>query len=128
MPARSPSKEELAATFTGVVVESLSVKQDFGTSTIGCRECGDTLSTGDAVTVALSCYEDHSWEMEAIHCAEHDVDSVAETMGVRAENQAIVEATLESTGYHPPRGQFQPDALTLGGVAILDHSPTGDGY
>lgn len=123
--------EDLVRQFTGLVVESLAVKQDFGTATIGCRRCsenGTTLTAGDRVSVALSCYENYSWEIEGVYCPDHAVDSVAETMGVRAERQAIVSAVLESTGYHPPRGNFQPDALTLGDVEILDVSPTSDGY
>jgi hypothetical protein len=124
------SEQELAELFTGMVVESLALKQDFGASTIGCRACStdSTLSAGDSITVTLSCYEDHSWEMEGIYCDDHAVDSVAETMAVRAEQQAVVAAVLESTGYMPPRGSFEPDALTLGAVEIVDYSPTGEGY
>lgn len=123
--------EDLVREFTGLVVESLSVKQDFGSSTIGCRRCSEnrtTLSAGDRVSVALSCFEDYSWEIEGIYCLDHAVNSVTESMDVRAERQAIVKAVLESTGYHPPRGNFQPGALTLGAVEILDFSPTADGY
>jgi hypothetical protein len=80
------------------------------------------------VTVPLSCYEDHSWEMEGVYCDDHAVDSVERTMGIRAENQAVIAATLEASGYHPPKGDFEPDALTLGAVDILDYSPTADGY
>jgi hypothetical protein len=128
--ARSLSERELRSLFTGRVVESLAVKQDFATGTIGCRDCaGDgTLRSGDRVTVSLTCYEDHSWEMEGVYCVEHAVDSVAETMGVRAENQAVIAATLEASGYHPPKGDFEPDALTLGAVEVLDYSPTAAGY
>jgi len=129
--ARRHTEAELARRFTGLVVESLAVKQDFGTATVGCRMCDSdrsSLTSGDRVSVALSCYEDHSWEIEGVYCSEHAVESVAETMGVRAERQAIVRAVLESTGYHPPSGNFQPDALTLGEVEIVDFSPTADGY
>jgi hypothetical protein len=124
------SEAALRELFTGRVVESLAVKQDFGTGTVGCRDCtdGGALSAGDRVTVALTCYEDHSWEMEGVYCESHAVDSVAATMGVRAENQAVVAAVLEAAGYHPPKGDFEPDALTLGAVEILDYSPTADGY
>ena len=128
MPDYSLSEADLISLFTGRVVESLAVKQDFGNASIGCRSCARTLGSGDRVTVALSCYEDHSWEMEGVYCEADAVDSVAETMGIRAENQAVVAATLEQTGYHPPKGNFQPDALTLGAIEILDYSPTADGY
>jgi hypothetical protein len=130
MSDRSAEEEALIREFTGLVVESLAVKQDFGSATIGCRDCedGPALSAGDEVTVALSCYEDHSWEMEGVYCSDHAVDSVEATMGIRPERQAVVSAVLESTGYHPPKGDFEPDALTLGAVDILDFSPTSDGY
>lgn len=128
MADHSLSEATLTDLFTGRVVESLAVKQDFGTATIGCRACERTLQSGDRVTVAATCYEDHSWEIEGVYCETHGVDSVAETMGVRAENQAVVAATLESTGYLPPDGNFEADALTLGAVEILDYSPTADGY
>lgn len=125
----SLTEAELVELFTGRVVESLAIKQDFGAATVGCRNCTDAaLTSGDRVTVALSCYEDHSWEMEGVHCPDHAVDSVAATMGVRAEQQAVVAAVLEATGYMPPDGNFQPGALTLGEVEILDYSPTAEGY
>lgn len=128
--AHDLSEADLVRLFTGLVVESLAVKQDFGTATIGCRQCEDDgiLTSGDRVTVALSCYEDHSWEIEGIYCDDHAVDSVAETMEIRAENQAVVGAVLEASGYHPPQGNFQPDALTLGEIDVLEYSPTGEGY
>jgi len=127
---RRQTEEDLARRFTGLVVESLAIKQDFGAATVGCRDCESdaALTSGDAVSVALSCYEDHSWEIEGVYCADHAVESVGETMDIRAERQAVVRAVLESTGYHPPSGNFQPDALTLGDVEILDFSPTADGY
>jgi hypothetical protein len=130
MPRYPHSEADLARQFTGLVVESLSVKQDFGTATVGCRACdgGAPLGAGDRVTVALSCYEDHSWEMEGVYCPDHAVESVADTMGIRAERQAVVRAVLEATGYHPPAGNFQPGALTLGGVEVVDFSPSDDGY
>jgi hypothetical protein len=128
MSEPSPAERELVRRFTGLVVESLAVKQDFGTATVGCRACGEALASGDRVTVALTCYEDHSWEMAGVYCAGHAVDGVAATMGVRAERQAVVAAVLESSGYLPPDGRFEPDALTLGEVEVLDDSPTADGY
>jgi len=127
---RRSFERDLVELFTGMVVESLAIKQDFGAATVGCRACATDgeLSAGDRVTVTVSCYEDHSWEIEGVYCADHAVESVAGTMGVRAERQAVVGAVLESTGYMPPRGGFEPDALTLGGVEIIDYSPTSDGY
>jgi len=49
-------------------------------------------------------------------------------MEIRAENQVVAGATLESTGYLPPDGNFEADALTLGAIDVLDYSPTSEGY
>ncbi|WP_157533134.1 hypothetical protein [Haloferax profundi] len=124
-----PVESDLIRQFTGLVVESLYVTQDFRTATVGCQYCRDTtLVSGDAITVALSCYEDFSWEIEGVYCASHGIDAVESVMDVRAEQQAVVSAVLEASGYYPPRGNFQPDALTLGDVTVLDFSPTEAGY
>lgn len=120
---------ELRRRFTGLVVESLAVEQDYASATVGCRRCPETaLRSGDRVTVGLSCYEDHSWEITGVYCAAHGVDSVEAAMAVRAERQAVVGAVLEASGYHPPSGDYRPDALTLGAVELLDFSPTAAGY
>ncbi len=121
-------EQALVRRFTGLVVESLAVSQDFGNATVECRRCGEPLGPGDRVTVALSCYEDHSWEIAGVYCESHGPTSVGAAMAVRAEQQAVVRAVLEPTGYYPPRGAFQPDALTLAEVGVLDYSPTGAGY
>jgi hypothetical protein len=128
MPDSPQPERRLIETFTGLVVESLAVKQDFGAATVGCRGCDRTLGAGDPVTVALSCYEDHSWEIEGVYCEADAVASVTETMAVRAEQQVVLGAVLEPTGYDPPTGNVETDALTLGSVEILDYSPTSDGY
>lgn len=122
------SEDTLAEAFTGLVVESLAVKQDFGAATVGCRTCGAELGAGDPVTVALSCYEDHSWEIEGVYCATHPVDAVTDTMAVRAETQAVVDATLAAGSYQPPKGTVESDALVLSEVSVRDYSPTADGY
>ena len=129
MPTDPAVERRLRREFTGLVVESLAVKQDFGAATIGCRGCsGTTLGAGDRVTVTLTCYENHSWEIQSVFCGEHVVETVEEAMAIRAEEQAVVSAVLEPAGYYPPRGAFQPDALTLGNVDIVDVSPTDAGY
>jgi hypothetical protein len=45
-----------------------------------------------------------------------------------AEDQAVIEAVLEDTGYRSPLGDFYPNALTFGAVEILDYSPAAEGY
>lgn len=122
------AEEALAGAFTGLVVESLAVKQDFAAATLGCRTCGADLGSGDPVTVALSCYEDHSWEIQGVYCAMHPVDAVADAMAVRAETQALVDATLAAGSYRPPKGAVESDALVLADVSVRDYSPTADGY
>jgi hypothetical protein len=119
---------DLVELFTGLVVESLAVTQDFGAGTVGCRSCGADLGAGDAVTVALTCYGDYSWEISAIACRDHGAGDVAATMGVRAENQAVVGAVLAAGRYEPPRGGTESEALVLADVEVLDYSPTADGY
>jgi hypothetical protein len=122
------AEEALPETFDGLVVESLAVKQDFGAATVGCRDCGAALSAGERVTVALSCYEDHSWEIEGVYCTDHGVEAVADAMSVRAETQAVVDARLAAGDYQPPRGAAESDALVLAEVSVRDYSPTADGY
>jgi len=127
MPGRL-SESELVRAFTGLVVESLAVTQDMGTATVDCGACEVPLESGDCATVALSCYEDHSWEIAGVYCPEHGVERVADAMDIRAEQQAVVSAILEGAGYLPPNGKYEADALTLGAVEIVDYSPTADGY
>jgi len=122
------SERELVRTFTGLVVESLAVTQDMAAATVDCRHCDAALASDDRVTVALSCYEDHSWEIAGVYCADHGIDTVEETMRVRAEQQAVVTAILEGAGYLPPNGNYEADALTLGAIEIEDYSPTAEGY
>jgi hypothetical protein len=124
----APSDADLARELTGLVVESLAVEQDVAASTVPCSTCGTALGVGDRVTAPLRCYEDHTWELQGVHCESHGVDSVAATMGVRAERQAVVAAVLEAAGYHSPDGSYHPDALTLGAVEALDVSSTAEGY
>lgn len=122
------SESKLVRAFTGLVVESLAVTQDMGAATVDCRACETPLASGDRATVALSCYEDHSWEIAGVYCPEHGVEHVTDAMAIRAEQQVVVSAVLEGAGYLPPNGKYEADALTLGAVEIVDYSPTADGY
>ncbi|WP_331235344.1 hypothetical protein [Natronorarus salvus] len=118
---------ELRARFTGTVAGSFAVAVDSrGTTT--CTVCSRTLGADDRVRAACLEYEGHTWELLDMACPDQLGEAVRETMGVRAAEQAVIEATLEPTGYHDPFGEFHPDVLTLGAVAILDHSPASAGY
>lgn len=131
------TERDLVRRFTGLVVESLTVTGGVG-GAVACRGCADAdrppedgvpaLGIGDEVTVALSCYEDHSWEIQGVYCGAHGVASVPDAMAVRAETQAVVDAVLEAAGYHSPDGTVYPEALTLGAVRVRDVSSTADGY
>lgn len=124
----------LSRIFTGMVAASLAVEPDVDTGRVRCGRCrtdggtDDTLVAGDEVTVAISCYDNHSWEILDIHCADHGIETVEETMSVEAVEQAVATAVLEPTGYQSPDGRFYPNALTLGAVEVLDYSPTAAGY
>ena len=129
MSRQSLSEAELVEVLSGMVVESLAIKQDFGEATIGCRRCdGVELTADDRVTVAVSCYENHSWEIAGVYCEAHGIEAVSAVMSIRAEQQAVVSAELETGEYQTPRGDHEPSALTMTEIQILDYSPTGDGY
>lgn len=122
------SERELIDAFTGLVVDGIAVDSEAGAAETACDRCGRTLATGDAVTATLSYYEEHTWEPTGVYCTDHPARSVDAAMGVRAEDQAVIEATLERTGYLDPTGSFHPDALTFGGVVVIDYSPAAAGY
>ena len=131
LPRRTDA--ELRRLFTGLVVESLAVQQDVDRGTVRCAVCaraGDhaDLGVGDAVGVVLREYEGFTWEIQDVFCHAHRTQSVADTVGIEADDQAAIDAVLEAAGYHSPDGRYHPDALTLGEVEILDYSPAVDGY
>jgi len=122
------SERELVDAFTGMVVDGIAIESDQGATSTACERCGLSLSAGDPVTVTLSYYEGHTWEPTGTYCMEHPARSVESAMGVDAEDQAVIEATLERTGYLDPTGTLHPDALTVGGVVVIDYSPAAAGY
>jgi hypothetical protein len=133
LPRRTDA--ELRRLFTGLVVESLAVQQDVSRGTVRCAACSavddDTdsfLGVGDAVGVVLREYEGFTWEIQDITCPAHRPDSLADAVGIEADDQAAITAVLEAAGYHSPDGRYHPDALTLGQVEVVDYSPAADGY
>lgn len=117
------SERELIDAFTGLVVDGIAVGSAAGATETACDRCDRTLSAGDPVTATLTHYEDRTWEPSGVYCTDHPARSVDAAMGVRTEDQAVIEATLERTGYLDPTGEFHPDALTFGGVVVIDYSP-----
>ena len=133
LPRRTDA--ELRRLFTGLVVESLAVQQDVSRGTVRCAVCaraGDDASAelcvGDAVGVVLREYEGFTWEIQDLFCTAHRVDSVADSVGIEADDQAAIDAVLEAAGYYAPDGTYHPDALTLGEVDVVDYSPAEEGY
>ncbi|WP_121822894.1 hypothetical protein [Halostella salina] len=132
--------DDLARELTGTVAGGLGVDPDYARGSVPCARChrndaavdrdeGDgLLEAGDEVTVAFRRYEGHTWEPVGVYCRDHGVDAVADAMPTLAEDQAVVAAVLEPTGYRDPLDGHHPNALSLGGVAVLDASPAGEGY
>jgi len=124
--------EQIVRELTGAVAGGLGVVPDYERGKVPCTRCGSAegtaLAAGDRVTVALRNYEGHTWEPVAVYCRSHDVERVADTMDVLAEEQVVIAATLEATGYLDPLSGYHPNALSFGGVELIDYSPAKDGY
>ncbi|MCL9814119.1 hypothetical protein [Natranaeroarchaeum aerophilus] len=124
--------EQIARKLTGAVAGGLGVTPDYERGRVPCALCraeGDAaLAAGDRVTAALRNYEGHTWEPVAVYCRSHGIDQVTDVMEVLAEEQVILAATLEPTGYLDPLSGYHPNALSFGGVELLDYSPTAAGY
>jgi hypothetical protein len=116
------TETRVARAVTGMVAGGYAVDYDLADGAVPCEQCGDALGAGDAVTVALACYEGHTWEPYGFYCLDHRIERVTAVLGDSADEQAVVAATLEPTGYRDPRGELHPDAVSLGGVEVLDYS------
>lgn len=135
--------DDLARELTGAVAGGLGVDPDYARGSVPCARChrgdasgdagdGDAadglLAAGDRVTVAFRRYEGHTWEPVGVYCRHHGVECVADAMPTLAEDQAVVAAVLEPTGYRDPLDGHHPNALSLGGLEVLDASAAGEGY
>jgi hypothetical protein len=131
---RRPSslRTRIAHELTGSVLDGFAVTADLDAGTVDCTRCGPgdagRLVAGDRAIVAFTRYEGRTWEPIAVRCPEHAVGRLPAVVDGRAEDQTLVRATLEPTGYRDPLGGDHPDALTLGGIEVLDASPAADGY
>jgi hypothetical protein len=142
MTDRATPRASLREEFTGLVATSLAVTPDIDSGQVPCREphrrseaagAGErdaepAPGAGDRVSATLACYDNYSWEVLGVFCPAHAVRSVEADMGVSAEDQAVIGATLETTGYRSPLGEYYPHALTFGAIEILDFSPASEGY
>ncbi|MUV89127.1 hypothetical protein GJ629_03770 [Halapricum sp. CBA1109] len=116
-------RARVARAVSGMVAGGYAVDFDLGNGSVPCDQCDRSLGNGDEVTAALSCYEGHTWELYGLYCAAHGVETIGASMGAGSDEQAVVAATLEPTGYHDPRGDHHPEAVSLGGVDVLDYAP-----
>jgi hypothetical protein len=119
---------QIARELTGTVAGGFGVTANFGEGCVRCSRCGTALNAGDRVTVLFREYEGHTWEPVSFRCPDHAPDDLASLTGIHADDQVLVTATLEPTGYHDPTGGFHPDALTLGGLTVEEFSPASEGY
>ncbi len=119
---RSP-QARVARAVSGMVAGGYALDYDLAAGAVPCDRCEAGLAAGDRVTALLGCYEGHTWEPYAVYCRDHGVESLSAVGGEDADEGAVVAATLEPTGYRDPQGGSHPDAVTLGGVEVLDYSP-----
>lgn len=85
---------------------------------VRCGRCARRLEAGERIAVLLREYEGQAWEPVAYRCPDHAGGGLLDVTAVHGDSQALVHATLEPTGTHDPIGGFDPDALTLGDVAV----------
>lgn len=117
------ARSRVAHAINGMVAGGFAIEYDLTGGAVSCERCGTVLTAGNEVTVALICYEGHTWEPYSVFCRDHGVDTVAEAVGETSAEGAVVAATLEPTGYRDPVGDHHPDAVSLGGVDVLSYSP-----
>jgi len=129
--------DDVARELTGTVAGGLGVDPDYARGSVPCARCrpddpaadaDGLLTAGDEVTVAFRRYEGHTWEPVGVYCRCHGVDAVADAMPTLGEDQAVVAAVLEPTGYRDPLDGHHPNALSLGGLEVLDASAAAEGY
>ena len=123
MTDSADAQARVAHAVTGMVAGGYAIDFDLAAGLAPCRRCGESLARGDDVTAAVANYEGHTWELYGLYCSDHGADSIDATMGERSDEQAVLAATLEPTGYHDPLGDHHPDAVSIGGIEILDYSP-----
>jgi len=131
------ARNRITRELTGAVAGGLGVASDYERGRVPCKQCRSesdhgpdrsALVAGERVTVALRNYEGYTWEPVGVYCRTHGIEQVDDTMDVLAEEQVVVAATLEPTGYLDPLSDHHPSALSFGGVEVLDYSPATDGY
>ncbi|ERH13573.1 MAG: hypothetical protein J07HB67_02613 [halophilic archaeon J07HB67] len=109
----------LARAVTGLSASGDTLPAAYRQDRVRCARCATALRAGDRVSVLLRDSAD-GWRPVAFRCPDHAPDGLASLTSVHGDDQALVAATLEPTGGHTPTGQFDPEALTLGGVEVVE--------
>lgn len=99
--------ERLCERFAGPVAGSFAVDADTRGSA-PCVVCGRTLSPDDRITATWRNYDGHTWGLLGRYYSADRVERVGTVMDIKADEQAVVETTLEPTGYRDPLGDFHP--------------------
>ena len=109
----------LSRAVTGLPASGDTLPAAYRQDRVRCARCATALRAGDRVSVLLRDGTD-GWRPVSFRCPDHAPDGLASLTSVHGDDQALVAATLEPTGGHTPTGQFDPDALTLGGVEVVE--------
>ena len=89
------------------------------------RPCA--LGAGDVIQLEVERMDDE-WTPLFHRCDAHAVDEFPDEHTVHGTAQALVAARLEPTGAHlPATGHYDPEALTVGDVEVVDVSTTSEG-
>lgn len=121
-----PDERQLSQELMGVVAGGFGVATDETTGTVRCARCATALTAADRVVAVLREHDNEQWGTESFYCHDHASDDLSGPIPDNGANQVLVKATLEPTGAFGPRGTFQPEALTLGAIEILEFSPATD--
>lgn len=86
-----------------------------------------TLKAGDTLQLEVECV-DREWIPLFHRCTAHAVPSFPDEHSVYGVDQALIDTTLTPTGAHLPRTkEYEPEALTIADITIVDHSPATEG-
>ena len=111
---------ELTGTFVGCDGEPARATCSFHD-----RPCA--LGAGDTLQLEVERMDDR-WTPLFHRCDGHAVEEFPDEHTVYGTSQALVTAHLEPTGAHlPATGRYDPDALTIGDVEVLDVSTAEQG-
>ncbi|MFD1515526.1 hypothetical protein [Halomarina rubra] len=89
------------------------------------RPC--VLAAGDLLQLEVE-RMNGEWTPLFHRCADHAVETFPDEHTVHGTAQALVTARLEPTGAHlPTTGRYDPEALTIGDVEVLDVSRATEG-